>query len=210
MSTTVSLRVSGIDIRDEDRLDRIEESYPEVAIVRRNGFVIVEISVEDEDCDLYHEITDVIHRMRSTVPSLVFQCVSPELVNTSDIARLSGVSRQAVTKWVNHEELGFPQELDSVGGDGRPQKIWSLYAVNDWLWDVLNIDLDLELPPYGLVKRLDAFILNPDEPTSYEWHNLDHMEIRQQTTVQKSTGRRKLSIVTRPTTTKLNQEDAKV
>lgn len=176
MATTVSLRVSGIDIRDEERLDHIEESHPEVAIVQRNGFVIVEISVEDEDCNLYHEITDIIHRMRSTVPSLVFQCVSPELVNTSDIARLSGVSRQAVTEWVNHDELGFPQELDSVGGEGSPQKIWSLYAVNDWLWDVLKIDLDLELPSYELVKRLDAFILNPDEPSCTRKSRRDEFE----------------------------------
>lgn len=171
MATIVSLRVGGIDFDDDARLDWIERSFPEVTFSRQNGFTLAEVFVADGTQNAYHAVTDIIHRLK-TKGDFVINGVEPLLVNTSDIANLAGVSRQAVLKWVRRSELEFPRELDSVGSGDHPQKIWSLYTVNEWLWKTLNIDLGLGLPAPDLIRRVEAFIVAPYDPVSDEWHRV--------------------------------------
>lgn len=182
MATIVSLRVRGIDFHDDARLDWLEHSIPEVTFSRQNGFTLAEIFVADGSQNAYHAVTDIILRLRS-MDAAVIDGVEPLLVNTSDIANLAGVSRQAVLKWVRRSELAFPRELDSVGGGNHPQKIWSLYTINEWLRKTLNIDLGLGLPTSDLVRRIDAFIVDPHDPVSDEWHSTGFGTAQQTVTV---------------------------
>ena len=168
MATIVSLRVGGIDFDDDARLDWIDHDFPEVTFSRQNGFTLAEVFVADGTQNAYYSVTDIIHRLRSM--GVVVGGVEPLLVNSSDIANLAGVSRQAVLKWVRRSELEFPRELDSVGGGDHPQRIWSLYTVNEWLRNTLNIDLGLGLPAPDLIRRVEAFIVAPHDPVSDEWH----------------------------------------
>lgn len=157
MAIVLSMRVGGIDFHDEDRIEKIESAFPAVSFVRMNGATVARLQLSDAPHKAFDEATDLIHRLRS-VDGLDFVEVLPRLVNTSDIARLTGVTRQAVNKWVANSELAFPAERDCVGGGETRQKIWSLYAVNEWLSEVMGIDLELDLPPMSLVQKIDGYL----------------------------------------------------
>lgn len=157
MAIIVSMRVGGIDFHDEDRIERIETALSAVSFVRMNGATVARLRLAGASHRAFDEATELIHQIRS-LDDVRFVEVLPRLVNTSDIARLTGVTRQAVNKWVVNSELGFPVEKDSVGGGEARQKIWSLYAVNEWLSEVMGIDLGLDLPPMALVQKLDGYL----------------------------------------------------
>ena len=157
MAIVLGLRVLGIDFDDEERIERIERAFPAVSFVRLNGWTIAELHLECSPEKVFCEAVDLM-RLLGAYDDLEFIEVVPHLVNTSDIARLTGVTRQAVNKWVTHPDLGFPAETDFVGGSQARQKIWSLYTVNEWLSEVMGIDLGLELPPMRLVKQVDGYL----------------------------------------------------
>lgn len=157
MAVVVSLRVLGIDFNDEERVERIESAFPAVSFVRLSGSTIAELHLECSPEKVFCEAVDLM-RLLGAYDNIEFVEVVPHLVNTSDIARLTGVTRQAVNKWVTHPDLGFPAETDFVGGSQARQKIWSLYTVNEWLSEVMEIDLGLELPPMSLVKQVDGYL----------------------------------------------------
>lgn len=157
MAIVLGLRVLGIDFDDEERIERIESAFPAVSFVRLNGSTIAELHLECSPEKVFCEAVDLM-RLLGAYDNLEFIEVVPHLVNTSDIARLTGVTRQAVNKWVTHPDLGFPAETDFVGGGQARQKIWSLYTVNGWLSEVMGIDLGLELPSMSLVKQVDGYL----------------------------------------------------
>ena len=168
MATVVRLQVHGIDFSDDQRIDGIEEAVPEVSFSLSNGVVIAEIVLGEDSENLYHKATDILHILR-TRDTLIVDRVEPLLVNTSDIAQLVGVTRQAVTKWVANPDSTFPKEEACIGRGERRQKIWNLYEVNTWLAEVAKIDLQLELPAPELVREIDAFLVEKHEPVSEEW-----------------------------------------
>lgn len=157
MAIVVSMRVGGIDFHDEDRIEKIESAFPAVSFARMNGATVARLRLSSAPHKAFDEAIELFHRIRS-FENVNFVEVLPRLVNTSDIARFSGVTRQAVNKWVVNGELGFPAERDSVGGGETQQKIWSLYAVNEWLSEVMGIDLELDLPPMALVQKIDGYL----------------------------------------------------
>lgn len=163
MAIVLSLRVSGIDFDDEERVERVESAFPAVSFVRLNGWTIAELHLECSPEKAFHEATDLMHQL-GAYDELEFVEVVPHLENTSDIARLTGVPRQAVSKWVTHPDLGLPAETDFVGGGQARQKVWSLYTVNGWLSEVMGIDLGLELPSMSLVKQVDGYLALEGDP----------------------------------------------
>ncbi|MCG7290067.1 MULTISPECIES: hypothetical protein [Corynebacterium] len=163
MAIVLGLRVLGIDFDDEERIERIESAFPAVSFVRLNGWTIAELHLECSPEKAFYEVADLMRQM-GAYDELEFVEVVPHLSNTSDIARLTGVTRQAVNKWVTHPDLGFPVETDFVGGGQARQKIWSLYTVNEWLSEVMGIDLGLELPPMNLVKQVDGYLASEEDP----------------------------------------------
>ena len=171
MATVVRLQVRGIEFSDEERIDAIEDRVPEVSFVLSNGVVVAEIVLEGQQRNAFSEATDILHKLKAH-DSLILDRVEPLLVNTSDIAGLVGLTRQAVMKWVANPDYSFPREEGCVGAGERPQKIWSLYSVNEWLFDVAKIDLGLELPTPALVRSIDAFLVKETEPVSEEWESL--------------------------------------
>lgn len=168
MATVVRLQVSELDFTDEDRIDSIEQRVPEVSFVLSDGVVVAEIYLDAAPASQYEQVTEIILRLRSH-DGLVIERVEPFLVNVSDIARLVGLSRQAVTKWTRNPHFAFPKAEGSVGSEGRPQKIWSLYSVNKWLSDNMKLDLGLELPSPQLVRKIDAFLVEPQESSLGGW-----------------------------------------
>ena len=163
MAIVLGLRVMGIDFDDEERVEGIEANYSAVSFARLNGWTIAELHLDCSPEKAFHEVADLMRQL-GVYDNLEFVEVVPHLVNTSDIARLTGVTRQAVNKWVTHPDLGFPAETDFVGGGQARQKIWSLYTVNEWLSEVMGIDLGLELPPMNLVKQVDGYLALEGDP----------------------------------------------
>lgn len=157
MAIVLSMRVGGIDFHDDERIERIEAVFPAVSFVRLNGVTVARLEISGGPHKAFDEATDLIHRLRS-FDDMDFVEVLPRLVNASDIARLTGVTRQAVNKWVSNSELEFPEEKDCVGGGEARQRIWSLYTVNEWLSEVMGIDLELDLPPMALVQKINGYL----------------------------------------------------
>lgn len=182
LAIVVSLRAEGIDFGDEERIDRIEEAFPAASFARLNGSTIVQLHLMSPSQRAFHEATDLMHQLRNQ-DSLKFVEVVPHLVNTSDIARLTGVTRQAVNKWITHPDLGFPAEKDCVGGGQARQKIWSLYSVNEWLSEVMGIDLGLELPTMGLVKQIDGYLALEEDLLFEGWKDFQTAGLRSETLV---------------------------
>ena len=168
MATVVRLQVSGIDFGDDDRIDSIEQRVPEVSFVCSDGVVIAEVFLDVAPASQFNQVADIIHRLKSH-DGLLIEQVEPSLVNVSDIARLVGLSRQAVAKWTANPNYAFPRAEGSVGGEDRPQKIWSLYSVNKWLSEELKLDLGLDLPSPQLVRKIDAYLVRMQEPSPSEW-----------------------------------------
>lgn len=161
MATVVSLRVSGISFDEEQRIDKIEAQIPSISFIKSNGFTVAEVCVDDGTANVFNTVTEVIHLLELIDSGVKVQRVDPALVNTSDIARLAGVSRQAVAKWVQREGSTFPRELDSVGDASQARKIWSLYEVNEWLLSELHLDLDLDLPSQEVVNAINSLFFSP-------------------------------------------------
>ena len=160
MAIIVSLRVSGVDFHDDERLDSIERDLPRVSFSRQNGFTLAEIFAEDASPDVCRSVTDIICRLRSQ-HAVEVGGVEPLLVSATEIAVLAGVTQQTVLNWASNGELAFPREQENIGNDDNLQKIWSLYAVNDWLRKVLKLDLGLGLPTPDLARKIETFIVTP-------------------------------------------------
>lgn len=160
MAIIVSLRVSGVDFHDDERLDSIERDLPGVSFSRQNGFTLAEIFAEDAAPDVCLSVTDTICRLKSQHAVEVDE-VEPLLVSSTEIAVLAGVTQQTVLNWANNGVLAFPRELENKEDDGELHKMWSLYAVNDWLRSVLKIDLGLGLPTPGLARKIEVFLAAP-------------------------------------------------
>lgn len=173
MATVVSLRVSGISFDEEQRIDKIEAQIPSISFIKSNGFTVAEVFIDDNEANLFHSVTDAILRLKSIDAGVKVERVDPAIVHTSDIARLAGVSRQAVSQWVQREGSTFPRELDSVGGTSQAIKIWSLYVVNEWLLSEFHLDLDLDLPSQKDVDAINAYIINPHDSVNDELQHLN-------------------------------------
>lgn len=160
MAIIVSLRVSGVDFHDDERLDSIERDLPRVSFSRQNGFTLAEILAEDASPDVCRSVTDTICRLKSQ-HAVEVDGVEPLLVSAAEIAVLAGVAQQTVLNWASNGELTFPREQGNIGDNNNLQKTWSLYAVNDWLRNVLKIDLGLGLPTPDLARKIETFIVTP-------------------------------------------------
>lgn len=101
------------------------------------------VEAEDEG----RSAVEVAKRLASELKALGVTVLEalPELVTMADISRRAGVSKQAVSKWVNQDVRGdaFPRPWNSTD----TTLLWDWCPVNDWLrsrdrghdeWDVLT------------------------------------------------------------------------
>lgn len=168
MSTIVNMKVTGIDIDDEDTMEMVEDRIEGVAFAARRGTVMLTVFVE-KGKDVVHAATDAAFQLTSIVPEAKVEGVDPELVNTSDIAARVGLSREAVRKWAARNDRGFPPPFGTTGVDKKTQKIWRWYEVSEWLINVLGIDLDEHLPTVAEVARIDACLAGVPDVYSQAW-----------------------------------------
>jgi len=84
----------------------------------------------------------------------------PELVTMADIHRRAGVSKQAVSKWVNNpRDNEFPGPYCFT--DSSPLWLWQL--VNEWLRAKGHRHDDWDVPTEGEVARINKWLAaSPD------------------------------------------------
>ena len=154
LASVLRLQVDGIDFDDEELIDAIETRVPEVSFVLSNGVVIAEVVLEAASERQYDQAVGVLRRLKDQ-GALKIKQIEPLLVDASDIAQLVGVERREVMKWSENAQASSAW---SVGGGEQPQKLWSLYSVNEWLSEEQKIELGLELPSPQLVQEIDAYL----------------------------------------------------
>ncbi|MDO5082631.1 MAG: hypothetical protein Q4D89_04405 [Arachnia propionica] len=128
----------------KDLPERVEEALLEdgrFVVWRRCGLTVIE--AEDSAVTAVEAGVKLAEALRSL--EVCIREALPELVTMADIHRRVGVSKQAVSKWVNHPSAdAFP--VPYAFTDGSP--LWQWQLVNEWVrtrghghdaWDVPTV-----------------------------------------------------------------------
>lgn len=169
MTTVVNLRVQGLDFNDVKTAERLHEEWG-AELILDNGLILLQIYVEN-DTDVINSVTDTLKQVQQAFPEFKAESVYKDLVSLSDIAVRVGVSKEAVRKWVQHDNLCFPAHVSSIG---NAQKIWDWLDVYEWLFDVKSIDMDEDLPTRTQIVQIDACLAGVPDKTQLEWEKVEN------------------------------------
>ena len=127
------------------------------AVSRRCGRTVIE--GEDSAADAVAAAKAMAEHLRLSRVSI--RSVMPELVTMADIHRRAGVSKQAVSKWVNNpRDNDFPEPYCFT--DSSPLWLWQL--VNEWLRAKGHRHDDWDVPTEGEVARINEWLATSPDP----------------------------------------------
>lgn len=127
--------VDGISLDDHDEVQALNEELGALVSSFHGG---LRLSVSEEGETAVAAAQSVVKLAHRTVPSMRIVRLHRDLVGVSDIAELTGRSRQNVSQWVRgqrHDGVPFPSPEAAVGRS----LVWLWSEVNEWL---RGIDLD--------------------------------------------------------------------
>ena len=156
MITAVTLQVAGVDIQDHARASLLGEHFADLLWASVDGLVTCTVYLDGGD--ITAQVTQVARAIEHRISGASVIRVHRDLVTQSDIASRVGVSREAVRKWTQRPTAPlFPAPFDTVGGVGRPSKVWQWAEVVPWLRDAYDLTVDDdELPDAETVAHIDA------------------------------------------------------
>ena len=99
----VSLVVSGVNLDDDDTLERIADHLDDLLWTETSGMVLATVFA---DADAVPAALNAATRITQALPHATVTHVDPDLVTITTIAERTGVSRQAVRKWVLGQAAG--------------------------------------------------------------------------------------------------------
>lgn len=127
------------------------------AVSRRCGRTVIE--GEDSAADAVAAAKAMAEHLRLSRVSI--RSVMPELVTMADIHRRAGVSKQAVSKWVNNpRDNEFPEPHCFT--DSSP--LWQWQLVNEWLRAKEHQHDDWDVPTEGEVARINEWLATSLDP----------------------------------------------
>ena len=133
------------------------------AVSRRCGRTVIE--GEDSAADAVTAAKAMAEHLRLSRVSI--RSVMPELVTMADIHRRAGVSKQAVSKWVNNRgDNEFPEPHCFT--DSSP--LWQWQLVNEWLRAKGHQHDDWDVPTEGEVAWINEWLatsLDPRRPADH-------------------------------------------
>jgi len=126
------------------------------AVSRRCGRTVIE--GEDSAADAVAAAMAMADNLRLSRVSI--RSVMPELVTMADIHRRAGVSKQAVSKWVNNpRDNEFPEPYCFT--DSSP--LWQWQLVNEWLRTKGHQHDDWDVPTEGEAAQINTWLsASPD------------------------------------------------
>ncbi|ADH65633.1 MULTISPECIES: helix-turn-helix transcriptional regulator [Nocardiopsis] len=121
--------VDGFDLDDHDTVQALSESF-DALVSSWHGSL--RLSVAALGPDAVTAARSLVERVHVTVPGVRIVRLDRELVGISDIAEITGRSRQNVDQWVRgqrHDGVPFPAPEAAVGRS----LVWLWSEVNAWL-----------------------------------------------------------------------------
>ena len=148
MTVKIPLRFQGIDLRDPEAYDRIDE---ELALLfwTSNGAVSLAIVFSDDPASV--AITDAgdwSRRIANLMPGVSVAEVHDELVSIADIAARAGVAHEAVRLWTigkrraSLRPFPTPRQVVGAGSGGKTMNLYAWRDVLSWIREVLDSDPD--------------------------------------------------------------------
>lgn len=127
-----TVEVDDLDINNPDQVGRLAEAPEGVfvlpAIIGRSQQLSCEI-----DADSPIRAVRLVYKfIADSCPEIQLRHVIPDLVNTSEIAKLFDLSRETVRQWDSSGYLGFPRPYASVGGGSHIQSAWIWGDIFEW------------------------------------------------------------------------------
>lgn len=154
------LEVAGIDLDDDQVVNAFGPRAGFAVDLRSVGAVTtVEVTVRADSVDLaLRRVLDIV--ARAAPGSKPFRLVDP-LVAISDIADLTGVTRQGVRNWaLGQRHSGFPREVGIVG-DGI--RVWRLAEVDAWLSEAMTLGSGRGYPSALFIAQFNSGLWNPPD-----------------------------------------------
>jgi hypothetical protein len=146
MTVKIALRLSGLDLRETEALERIPEDLAELSFESIGG---VSLAVVYSDAPSpATEAADWARRIAKLMPGVSVHSAQEDLVSISDIAARCEVAAEAVRLWAVGKRRTsvrkFPAPHHVIGADtrGKTSGIYAWPEVLTWVREVLGIDPD--------------------------------------------------------------------
>lgn len=148
MTVKIPLRLRGIDLRDIEAYDRIDDELAELSWEANGGVSLAIFYSDDPSAIAMTAAANWARRIAKLLQGVCVADVHDELVSVSDIAVRAGVAAEAVRLWAagkrRSSRCPFPSPRQVVGSESGG-KVMNLYAwreVLSWIRDVVDIDPD--------------------------------------------------------------------
>jgi hypothetical protein len=177
MTVKIPLRLQGIDLRDMEAYDRIDQELAEL-FWTSNGAVSLAILFSDAPAPVAAaDAVDWARRIAKLMPGVSVAEVHDELVSISDIALRVGVAHEAVRLWTVGKRRAalrpfpVPRQVVGSGSGGKTMNLYAWRDVVSWIREILDIDPDegIDYLTDNELATLSAQIAAVRQELS-EWH----------------------------------------
>lgn len=122
--------VEGIDVEDDEMMDRLDEIEGVVLLSEVNGIVGIHLAI---DASTPGDAAQTgIHLVESAIEGCRVRRIDLDLVAAAEVADRVGVSRQAVNQWASGRRSGDPFP-ESLGVVARGSRVWAWSSLMPWL-----------------------------------------------------------------------------
>ncbi|MDK9674318.1 helix-turn-helix transcriptional regulator [Propionibacterium freudenreichii] len=166
MTVDVELRVTGVDLDEEETDETLAKHFPDMVWEENSGLMTVTMFAEHDD--LVSSVIEQVRRLEAALPSLKVLGVHRDLVSVTAIAHRVGLSREGVRKWTM--EAGFPAP-ESVLEPGAV-KVWPWSEVVDWVQRSRGVDLEDHVPTTQEAIQIDNCLTQNPDATTVQWENV--------------------------------------
>ncbi|MGG5258802.1 helix-turn-helix transcriptional regulator [Phycicoccus avicenniae] len=170
MSAAVRLQVEGVDLQNEETLERLAMYFHGLLWGSTDG--IVTATVFTSSSDPASEVVEAAREIEHRLPKAQVRRVQRDLVTQSDIASRVGVSREAVRKWTQRTSDAFPTPFATVGSDVRTSRVWQWADVVEWLERVYGMDMNENLASEPVLAQVDACLAKAKSYLDRRWQTV--------------------------------------
>lgn len=167
MTVKIPLRLQGIDLRDPDAYDRVDQELAELFWMSNGAVSLAIVLGEDSPQQAAADAIDYARRIAKLMPGVFVAEVHDELVSLSDIAARTEVAHEAVRLWASGKRRAslrpfpLPRQVVGSGPSGRAMALYAWREVVSWVREVLGTDPDEDIEYLGdrAIADLNAELL---------------------------------------------------
>ncbi len=146
MTVKISLRLSGIDLRDAAAYERISPELSDLFFEANGGVSLA--TVFTDEIDPTWVAADASRRVAKFLDGVTVVGVHDELVSVADIAGRCEVAAEAVRLWAagkrraNLRPFPSPRQVVGSAAGGKQMSLYAWRDVVSWVREVIEIDPD--------------------------------------------------------------------